>query len=109
MVNPRAFTKSNSRLLKPALWFLPWLPAAAVFAFIRYRRPATEWVLVETMRMDAPSIHYSKAQQLEQAYPGIHVFAALAVLAALAFLVGLGILFRSYLRSRKTTDATPTI
>jgi hypothetical protein len=108
MVNP-SITKRDAPPSKRALWLLPWLPAAAVYALIRYRRPATDWVLVEKMRIDAPSIYYSKAQQLEQAYPGIHVFAALAVLAALAFAVGLGILLRSYFRSRRTTDAAPTI
>lgn len=71
--------------------------------------PATDHVLVETMRLNAPSIHYSKAQQAEQMYPGIHLFAGLMVIAALAFVAGLVLLWLAVVRRRRHSHATQTI
>jgi hypothetical protein len=98
-----------SRLPKFGFWLIPWLPAAVIFAAVRYRRPATEWVLVEKLRLDAPSIRYSAYDQLEQAYPGIHFFAGVAALAAFAFATGAVILCLALIRARRHAAVTPTI
>ena len=108
MVEARA-SERYPRLMKFGFWLLPWFPAALVFAALRYRRPATEWILVEKLRLDAPSIHYSAYDQLEQAYLGIHVFAAIAALAALAFGIGSVVLAVALIRTRRHPGAAPTI
>ncbi len=98
-----------SRALKRALWLLPWLPIAAIYGLIRYHSPATSWVLVAKMRLEAPSIYYSAAEQAEQAYPGIHLFAGFIFLAAVAFILGVNLLCVAYFRGRHRVYATPTI
>ncbi len=100
---------SFSRLTKIGLLLLPWFPAAVVFAVVWSHFPATDHVLVETMRSNAPSIYYSEAQQSEQAYPGIHLFARIAVVAAFAFVVGLALLLFAFIRRRRHSDATSNI
>jgi hypothetical protein len=62
-----------------------------------------------TMQLNGPSRHYSAAEQSEQMYPGIHLFALIVVLAATAFVVGLVLLLIAFLRRRRYPHATPTI
>jgi hypothetical protein len=100
--------RSYSRLTKTGLLLLPWFPAAVIFAIVWSYFPATDHVLVETMRVNAPSIFYSEAQQSEQVYLGIHLFARIAVIAAFAFIVGLVLLLLSFVRRRRH-HATQTI
>jgi hypothetical protein len=101
--------RSYSRLTKIGLLLLPWFPAAIVFAIVWSHFPATDHVRVETMRLNAPSIRYSEAQQAEQMYPGIHLFASLMVIAALAFIAGLVLLLLIAVRRRRQSHATQTI
>ena|SRR2546423_6554351 len=100
--------RSYSRLTKIGLLLLPWFPAVIVFAVVWSHFPATDHVLVETMRVNAPSIFYSEAHQSEQVYPGIHLFARIAVIAALAFVVGIVLLLLAVVRWRRH-HATQTI
>jgi hypothetical protein len=98
-----------SRLTKIGLLLLPWLPAAFLFGSIRYRQPDTEWVLAGKMSMDR-MIVYSDWEQREQAYPHIHLFAVIFLLAAAVFVAGLTLLVISYFRQRRArTDVPATI
>ena len=103
------FWRSYSRLSKIGLVLLPWFPAAVVFAIVWTHFPASDHVLVETMRVDGPSTFYTEAQQSEQVYPGIHLFVRIAAIAALAFVVGVVLLLVAVIRRRKHSHATPTI
>jgi hypothetical protein len=105
----RMIWRSYSSLTKTGLLLLPWFPAAIVFAIVWLQFPATDRVLVETMVVDAPSIHYSAAQQAEQMYPGIHLFAGLMVITALAFFAGLVLLLLAFIRRRNRSHATQTM
>jgi hypothetical protein len=101
--------RSYSPLTKTGLLLLPWFPAAIVFAIVWSYFPATDQVRVETMRLNASSIHYSAAQQAEQVYPGIHLFAGIMVIAALAFVASLVLLLLAVIRRRRHSHATQTI
>ena len=89
---------------------LPWLPTVFLYGSIRYRRPDTEWVRVATMRVNGPMTTYSDWEQQEQAYPHIHLFAILFLVAAAAFVAGLTLLIISYFRQRRARpDVSTTI
>ena len=95
-----------SRLTKIGLLLLPWLPAALLFGGIRYRRPDTDWVLAGKLSMDRMII-YSDWEQQEQAYPHIHLFAIVFLVAAAAFVAGVILLIISYFRQRHARPDVP--
>ncbi len=69
-------------------------------------------MLISTQKMmgGSPPVYTSAWEQAEEAYPHIHIFAVLLLLAALAFLVGIALVAVSAFRSRRTGSyATPTI
>jgi hypothetical protein len=100
----------QSRLARIGLALLPWLPLAFLVALVWSQFPATEWVTVEKMRLDQPSIYYSQWEQAEQQYPGFRIFFVFFVVAILAFLVGLVCLtVAAFVSRRPLSDATPTI
>jgi hypothetical protein len=109
MVMPSVMRLPQSRLARAGLALLPWLPVSLVIAVVWSASPATDHVLVETMRLDQPSIHYSAWHQAEEQYPGFGIFVACFIAAILAFFAGLVCLAVAFLTRKRVSDATPTI
>src|SRR5947207_1645856 len=108
MVTPSVIRFPQSRLARIGLALLPWLPLSLRTALVWSAFPATDHVLVETMRLGQPSIHYSAWHQTEEQYPGFSIFVIFFVAAILAFLAGVVCLAKAFLtRKRRVLDATP--
>ena len=98
--------RKYSRLTKIGLLLLPWLPAAAIFGAVWSHYPAQDQPFSMTMQLNGPSRYYSAAEQSEQMYPGIHLFALIAVVATTAFVVGLVLLLFAFVRGRRHSNDT---